>query len=617
MSEIYVPSTDVFSRVRLYNLASTSIPDLRLGVDDISSREVMTTGTVGSGAMEPHAWWDSIDKHSDLERKFRTEMQTPRVPNKDEVTRSRVAILQFGNEGHFDTQFCDNFETLKKYLPSPNERCAPILVILEDLDQAWVEQLGSTFRIPPYFFALHWALPLEHETGRAWLPVGQSPERHFIFRYNQMLPSRIVSNVVDSMYRLNSNVLRTIDLRRRARPSELGDGETCEQLVSYWGVPSYGGSWAAVLLVDPCPDIRRRRVEYDGKFGLRPAPPLELGSEEPGIMTTNIPSRHSLSVESADAELQQHNNGTRSAHPLSIFDELTSAVFRNLPQKPRAPLEATYTVCRVILARTADVVDQTMMDVNKLTADAAAGVRDIRNFSVEDIDISGWSGKWKGQFFTDLWEMRVYLELLKFNMDKNLNIVKRIEEIREDTQSSENLRKYARDLWEWEDLQMKLEYAFKMLERTSSSYVDAVQATAAQFANDQATSARRITGFATIFVPASLCAAVLAIPSFAGASDTEKFWIFWTVSVPLGILAWIWFISPLRGWISKTRDDFRRLKTDNRYGDRRDYLKYLFKARIKESKPKQEVVPKRYSETPQALVHQRMKKKYYTSESAV
>ncbi|KAJ4315883.1 hypothetical protein N0V84_008152 [Fusarium piperis] len=90
--------------------------------------------------------------------------------------------------------------------------------------------------------------------------------------------------------------------------------------------------------------------------------------------------------------------------------------------------------------------------------------------------------------------------------------------------------------------------------RTTESYVQSVAATGASFANLQAKASRRLTGLATLFVPASLCAAVLAIPSFSGAGDVEKFWIFWAVSVPLAIILAIWFLSPLQSTIKRVRD---------------------------------------------------------------
>ncbi|SPO04771.1 uncharacterized protein DNG_07456 [Cephalotrichum gorgonifer] len=182
----------------------------------------------------------------------------------------------------------------------------------------------------------------------------------------------------------------------------------------------------------------------------------------------------------------------------------------------------------------AALVDDALVDTHNLTSEAATDLGRIRDFSIDDIDLGGWSGEWKGTFFADMWELREDLEQTGFKLDRNLAIIKRVSELESWHDEGYDAGRTTCDMWEWEDLRVSRNFAIQMLDRTRGSYVEAVQATAAH--------ARRITGFATVFVPASLCAAVLAIPSFAGASDTQKFWIFWVVSVPLGIIAWIWFV---------------------------------------------------------------------------
>lgn len=49
---------------------------------------------------------------------------------------------------------------------------------------------------------------------------------------------------------------------------------------------------------------------------------------------------------------------------------------------------------------------------------------------------------------------------------------------------------------EWVELQKMNEYAFRLMERTTNTYVQTVSATATKFANEQANNSRKLTGYA-------------------------------------------------------------------------------------------------------------------------
>ncbi|OTB00349.1 hypothetical protein M426DRAFT_238257 [Hypoxylon sp. CI-4A] len=274
-----------------------------------------------------------------------------------------------------------------------------------------------------------------------------------------------------------------------------------------------------------------------------------------------------------DKEQGSLKRTTKLEEPLSIFDEL--AGYEQYDIRVTHPLAATYYARRAVLARTARLVDDTLTETIALASRVASDAQSIRHFSLEAIDMNSWSGKWKGEFFTDMWQLREDLQRMQYRFDQNLKVIERIEllEHKREDKKENDVPNNAHDMWEWENLQEMQKYAFEILDGTTKTYIEAIQATSAQFSNDQAASARRITGFASIFVPASLCAAVLAIPSFTGASDTEKFWIFWAVSVPLGIMAWIWFLSGLREFVQQTMQDLERLSSSR---DKRAYLRALF-----------------------------------------
>jgi hypothetical protein len=154
----------------------------------------------------------------------------------------------------------------------------------------------------------------------------------------------------------------------------------------------------------------------------------------------------------------------------------------------------TYHVRRAILSRATSLVDNALLDTFNLTSRAVTDAKNIKSFSLEDVELRGWSGEWKGEFFTDMWELREELELMAYQLEKNLRTIRRIHEIelklipagKSSEAKNYEVESSLDDIWEWENLEHIKDYTFKMLERTREAYVDAVQATAAQFANDQA-----------------------------------------------------------------------------------------------------------------------------------
>ncbi|POS71203.1 hypothetical protein DHEL01_v210407 [Diaporthe helianthi] len=111
------------------------------------------------------------------------------------------------------------------------------------------------------------------------------------------------------------------------------------------------------------------------------------------------------------------------------------------------------------------------------------------------------------------------------------------------------------DLSEWDHLEDTRQYASGFIERTMNSYLQAATAEVAKFANLQAKTSKKITFLATLFVPASLCAAVLALPGYSGAQGAQRLWLFWVVSVPIAIiLAVTLLFKDLRKFINDQRE---------------------------------------------------------------
>jgi hypothetical protein len=106
---------------------------------------------------------------------------------------------------------------------------------------------------------------------------------------------------------------------------------------------------------------------------------------------------------------------------------------------------------------------------------------------------------------------------------------------------------------------------------------------------------------------------------FSLLPESNKSRIFWVVSVPLAITAWIFFMSPLRDWIKKTREDLGYLKLNypNDRHLRRAYLRLLIKCTFKKPKHKEAETTDDSPFTVLELVDRRMKKVYFNSGSSV
>ena len=167
------------------------------------------------------------------------------------------------------------------------------------------------------------------------------------------------------------------------------------------------------------------------------------------------------------------------------------------------------------MARNAAATHSLLQETIKLTGDASIGVTKIADFNFDTFEQRAWVDEWRGDFFRQLWTLREDLEFQGYKLQQNLKVVKRIATITTgkgkpptvsnvDTKSLELLpdsqfiepvdprcvklaeeKEQEMDLVEWDELEELRLYAFKIMERTTDSYLQTVQATGAQFANIQ------------------------------------------------------------------------------------------------------------------------------------
>ena len=143
-------------------------------------------------------WWGTLNRMSKAELYFQ---QTLDARNHISTKRGRAILLSRESPTELSgTALCDwRFQVEKAQIClMPDEFVHTFensdgidQIVLEDISREWVEAIGPWFNILISVFALHWANPIDHVNGEAQLPVGESPSRHFILNYRQLLPFSI------------------------------------------------------------------------------------------------------------------------------------------------------------------------------------------------------------------------------------------------------------------------------------------------------------------------------------------------------------------------------------------------------------------------------------------
>ncbi|KAK3320282.1 hypothetical protein B0T19DRAFT_468515 [Cercophora scortea] len=257
--------------------------------------------------------------------------------------------------------------------------------------------------------------------------------------------------------------------------------------------------------------------------------PSKIPTEAPATLPDLNPKQQEPKLDSdgppaTQLKFKDRRHPIRSIFPpapgdSSLFDELLEGVYLLEDRDPHDSCEIARTL---VLARSSVIVQHLVKEALGLTVAASLGLEKFTDFDFKKLEEKPWTEQWRNDFFDHLWSLREELEYLEFELRENLDVLDML-----DDYDNKNALQH---------IERSRRYASELLARTADAYFEAVNASGALYGNIQAVSSRKITGLATIFVPASLCAAVLAIPSFSGAGDLEKFWIFWAVSVPLAIV---------------------------------------------------------------------------------
>ncbi|KNG45541.1 magnesium and cobalt transport protein [Stemphylium lycopersici] len=137
-------------------------------------------------------------------------VQTPK-----ERERGRVAVIEYQDDEIPDPEVFKNSQDVKTHFDNPiaANQSGPRkrLFVLEDLSLSYVEALGSRLRIPPSFFAAHWADPATPAFNQR-NPLRRYAKGSFVIRYPSTQPLRVDADpdVHGHVFRCDFNLERHI-----------------------------------------------------------------------------------------------------------------------------------------------------------------------------------------------------------------------------------------------------------------------------------------------------------------------------------------------------------------------------------------------------------------------
>src|SRR5438034_7968307 len=165
--------------------------------------------------------------------------------------RGRAAVLDFKTGNRASTKIFLQSKDLRTHLTQrPKHGPFRRLWLVEDVSKNWIEALGSELRIPPSFFAAHWADPSGADFNERCL-FDSNPRRRFLLKFPQF--HRISTDGVncnrndlkgDPKILLDSSVERYIFFTGdEDRTYENPDFARSYHIVSFWSTEYPGGSW--------------------------------------------------------------------------------------------------------------------------------------------------------------------------------------------------------------------------------------------------------------------------------------------------------------------------------------------------------------------------------------
>ncbi|KAH7013166.1 hypothetical protein EDB80DRAFT_774496 [Ilyonectria destructans] len=456
----------------------------------------------------------------------------------------QVAVIEFQGEDKPSIQKFTASRNLRRYLEkdAPSSTALRRVFVLEGLPRKFVQVLGSNLRVPPSFFATHWA---SHGRYRGSV-LNRTPryfesQRRFLLSFQKLHQVEIKGlhgDEVDPIYHMDSSVRRPL-----SRVSVFGDLDgpfsSFEQL-SYW-CTCKGDSWDVVFLVDPPlgnfvtwkKSSIPREVLRNNTIKLNAS--IEDGLSQAGSWYSTYASGTTLSTITSDLE-EAHD----SPEMQSSFDDIV-LLYREQRRSHQTPASCTDICRRLVLSAWTASIRIMEAQIVQEQFNMSIGAR-VTEFSSATWLDDAWTTPWESRRFGRLIRAKSALESVSADLYHNMDALG----IGGKCQITEE--------WEadaWKSLQYTTDSLKTRVDIILQAYMQAVSVRETITANTQARQVGYLTSLATLFLPISFIASIFSMGGKFSVGE-QLFWVFWAFAIPVvGIGCGLLFSKPGRKLIGK------------------------------------------------------------------
>lgn len=414
------------------------------------------------------------------------------------------------------------------------------LFVMEDLPRNHILSLGTRLRIPPSFFAGHWADPCS-STFNHRNPFWRCALPHFRLRYatSQRVEVDTPSGPSANIFAFDTRVSR--HLFTYDRNGRVYDEAKSHHAVSFWSShPREDGSWDAVLLVDPAPGARVRCLDTGMFFELRTKLADELSMPDRFL----YPEMNVLQELPAD-DLQWT---TLSATPQygSMFDD-TIRAFEQIEFDMNItsdPLSATNYVRKLVASTSIAYLRRRYLNlVNIQKSDTMLQM--MRQNYLASFSKNSYAS-WSSEFFDFIVGSQAAVKVFGREMEDNIAALGLNDSVCLAPQ-------WERDAW----LTVKELTAVvaETIDAFASGYLQYVTIQEARASSGNAQSLSRITVLTMLFIPLSTVASIFSMGG-EFLPGQAKSWVFWAAALPLlAVIAYLYWCRVLdQKWQRKTQN---------------------------------------------------------------
>lgn len=432
------------------------------------------------------------------------------------------------------------FALLEK--PSTSNR----LIILEDLDQRYVNTIGAYVGVPPVVFLAHAAGPyvddivdedcLAHDQAQYW--------RVRTFQLHTMEP---VPNQAFGVYRGKGSVvdrpLQFLDNNRIFHPSA--------HLVSFWCSLNTEGSWTALLLVDP---VLEKAIHSSHAEETSDDPVYSITLQHPDLSDGRIPLPARFSVEKLPQDPHKWQEPPSRPSSISLFDNIVHIYTTHRHNTTSDPLTATTVIRNLLLSTWQGVIRAKEIDYYYLWEKTSFSKT---HYASPGSWYSAWERNWQSEYFNALtYHMMTVMNRMRDIDDTFRTLGLAGAAATATTIASPSPPTFSpRELRDWQALRAHATALHERFSHTLATYEQRASVEESLLANKQARNVGRLSALATVLVPFSVIAGIFSMSGEFAAGE-DLFWVFWLLAPTVSgmLMVWLFFekiVRILRGtWVS-------------------------------------------------------------------